>query len=115
MLRGGNGDDWLYGGKPAYLPLEAKYSHTGLDTYFGGDGIDIVSYAEERIFPWSGGPTLVVTIGGTATIYDDFDNKTGVTEFIPDDIEGIEGTSGRDWITGNAGDNILIGGAGRIC
>ncbi len=89
VIRGGGGDDWLYGGEDRPLFTDwGELIFTGVDSFFGGDGIDIVSYRSDG--PDSrAGEGLRATIGST--------NSYG--EFIADDIEGLEGTTVADSLT----------------
>ncbi|WP_395681144.1 hypothetical protein [Inquilinus sp.] len=110
VLRGGSGDDWLYGGTGWWDEM-GELNGTE-DSYSGGDGIDIVSYAGEGLLNWANeiGYVMDATIGGIVRVEYDYDQTY---ETLPDDVEGVEGTEYNDRIIGNAGDNILIGGSGE--
>jgi Ca2+-binding RTX toxin-like protein len=85
VLSGNNGDDLLIGG-------------AGADTLIGGAGSDTASYATSK---------TAVTV--------DLDNGTGIGGDAQSDtltsIENLIGSKGADTLTGDAHDNMLIGGA----
>jgi Ca2+-binding RTX toxin-like protein len=100
-LLGGDGDDTLMGdanantldGGPGNDTLVGK---GGADTLVGGVGTaDIASYRER-------GTPLVAAVGGGA--HPDGDSFAG--------IEGLEGTSAADVLTGDENANVLVGGGG---
>ena len=95
ILRGGNGADILYGG----FGNDTLVGGDGDDTLFGGDGLDIVSYASINT-------NLTLSLISPSLE----GGETGRDTFSG--IEGLEGGSANDSITGNGLANLLIGGAG---
>jgi Ca2+-binding RTX toxin-like protein len=85
-LNGGSGNDVLIGG-------------LGNDILDGRDGVDTVSYAS------SNGSVIVDLSNGTASGADGNDNLYN--------IENIVGSGFNDTLVGNAGANVLTGGAGN--
>jgi Ca2+-binding RTX toxin-like protein len=83
VLRGGDGDDWFDGG-------------AGIDAFHGGNGVDTVSYADET-------RDLIANLATQTT-------STGEKLL---EIEGIEGGSGNDDLSGSTAANLLLGGDGN--
>src|SRR6185295_14553166 len=77
----------------------------GNDTFFGGDGIDMVSYATQHWAPVS------ITLDGTAN-----DGQVGETDYILTDVENAYGTphgdASDDQLFGEIGSDLLYGGMG---
>ena len=88
-LNGENGNDTLVGG-------------LGNDRLNGGDGYDLLSYYDKTT-------AITVTLAnsgtGSVTIGTEVDTYTS--------IEGLEGGSGNDRLTGNSGNTDIYGGAGN--
>lgn len=119
VLAGGLSDDTLAGG----LGADTLLGEGGADTLRGGEGVDQL-YGEDNI------GTLDSSLQDMAS-YSDVDNltSTGITVNMTNDntataivendgynnedflydIENIQGTDYRDDITGDAGDNYLLG------
>jgi len=91
-LDGGAGDDLLDGG---------RYP----DLISGGPGFDAVDYSTRT-------EAVSVTLDGTATSGNSFDEFSGARDTVETDVEGAFGGSGDDTLIGNANDNLLDGGAG---
>jgi Ca2+-binding RTX toxin-like protein len=90
-LDGGAGDDVLTGGK-------------GADSLNGGPGTDLVDYSERT----SG---VAVSLDGGPNDGNSDDGSPGARDNAAADVEGIEGGSGADTLTGNNSDNRFVGGA----
>jgi len=91
------GDDWVQADQGNDTVIAGG---AGADTYDGGSGTDLISYADQ---------VMAVTVNlaaGTAS---------GLGIFFDDvlDFEYVITGSGADTITGNAGNNRLEGGAGN--
>jgi Ca2+-binding RTX toxin-like protein len=82
VISGGAGNDTLAGGG-------------GADTLDGGEGIDSVSFA-------------ISNVGVTVTLADGGSQALGIMQLVS--IEGVEGSSRNDTITGSGADNIIAGG-----
>jgi Ca2+-binding RTX toxin-like protein len=97
-LFGNAGNDHLAEG-----PTAAVVDAVDADVYFGGDGVDTVSYQ-----------------GGTASVRVDVDNVADDGRQAPAlegdnvrlDIENVTGGAGNDSLFGNAVANVLVGNAG---
>jgi Ca2+-binding RTX toxin-like protein len=87
-LTGGSGNDTLVGGE-------------GDDSLVGGLGVDVASYATATA-------DLEITLVATGTL-----EVEGFGTDSLSSIEGLEGGSGNDSLTGDAFANLLIGGAGN--
>jgi len=72
----------------------------GADSFFGGAGVDTVSYIDQG----AGGVTVSLTAGGTAGVHATGDSFNS--------IENLIGTVAADSLTGDSGDNRLDGRAG---
>jgi Ca2+-binding RTX toxin-like protein len=92
-LRGDGGNDVLYGGADDDV-LEGG---AAADLLFGGSGVDLASYANATTagIRASLGAPQTTTLDGFG---DSFSS-----------IEGLEGTTGGDWLGGDAGQNVLRG------
>lgn len=94
-LMGGTGEDTLYGmgGDDTLL------SSVGADAFFGGDGLDFVSFEGE-------GTGVVADLSGMLS-------GTGAAEGDTfDGVEGLTGTAYADSLSGDGAANVLTGGAG---
>lgn len=94
-LKGGAGDDTLLGGSGDDI-LDGG---AGADALIGGDGVDIASYA-------SAGAGVSVTLKNSAVV------DAGPIADVFSGIEGLEGSAFNDTLTGDDGDNEIIGAAG---
>lgn len=88
-LNGLGGDDRLQGGQ-------------GTDAINGGDGSDMVDYYER-----TPGHNLIISLDGNAN-----DGEFGEADAVAADVENVQASWGQDFITGNDGDNFLIGSGG---
>jgi Ca2+-binding RTX toxin-like protein len=98
-ITGGLGADILNGGAGDDIFNEGALT-SGADTISGGTGVDTVDYSARGTFV-----TVVldgVTLSGQASEGD----------LLGLDMENVIGTSGNDFITGNASANELVGGLG---
>lgn len=99
VLSGGGGNDVLSGGAGA----DQLVGGLGRDTLDGGAGFDTVSFADKTT-------SVVLTLNGavnaTASI-------GGVAEDTVRNVEHIQGGSGSDTFTGDAGINYIIAGLGN--
>ena len=98
-LRGGRGDDRLYGGPGDDILDETGPTADGSDTLRGGTGSDQVTYEGRRA------PVRADLAG------DRDDGSRGERDLIAG-IEFLEGGDAGDRLTGNRVDNILEGGGG---
>jgi len=140
VLRGGAGADTLAGQggddifDEAYgMGADHSTANTanGADFFYGGTGVDSVSYASNCTGCYGTGRTVAIcatiplstddsgsaTNGETGTINDNGTavvTCTGVTEndTIKRDIEGVIGGSAADFLVGNDLDNVLDGQGG---
>jgi Ca2+-binding RTX toxin-like protein len=97
-LRGGNGDDIMYG----QVGSDQLEGGTGNDNLIGGDGNDRLSGGTENdVLSGQAGNDLLR--GG-----DDTDTLSG-----GDGNDIVLGEAGNDLLSGNLGRDLLIGGAGR--
>ena len=87
LLDAGLGDDTLDGG-------------TGTDHISGGQGSDIASWADAQ-------SSVVASLNGLAD-----DGTAGENEYIPTDVERIQGGPYDDQLSGDNGPNTLLGGPG---
>ena len=99
ILMGGEGNDFLDGG-------------SGADLIDGGQGVDYADYRSANE-----GVRASLDVEGRQT---DFDGKHGFdangNEAVGDrlvNIEHIFGSNHADWLTGDAGENLLLGGKGN--
>ncbi len=102
-LHGGDGDDFLHGGTSFdYLAGDAGNDRLdgGLsgDNLNGGDGRDLADYSSRAV-------GVVVSLDGVVN-----DGAPGENDFIASDVEGVQGGSGKDTLSGNDFLNILKGG-----
>lgn len=119
---GGEGDDTLYGG----AGNDTLYGGVGSDTLYGGDGDDIFhSGSDDAADKFYGGSGIDTVSYETADkgIYVSLDNNWDTSFFdekgqnaaVGDVFIGVEkiiGTQYRDVIYGNSGDNIIYGNGG---
>ena len=96
-LIGDDGDNILAGGAGNDIIVGAA----GDDLLDGGAGIDIADYATA-----AAGVSVNLSIAGPQN-----SGGGGLDTLI--DIEGLQGSSFRDWLTGDDGDNVLAGGGGN--
>lgn len=89
VVSGGDGDDALRAGQ-------------GTDTIVGGAGSDTVDYYER-----APGHNLIVNLDGLPN-----DGEFAESDAVNADIENVQASWGDDTITGNDGDNLLIGSGG---
>ena len=109
LLQGGDGIDRLWGGSENDVvfgdagddTLTAEATVDGADEYYGGDGIDTVTY-EDRT------NAINVTIGNGLTD----DGESGELDIIDFDVENVTTGGGNDTLTGTVLNNVLTGGAG---
>jgi Ca2+-binding RTX toxin-like protein len=104
-LKGGPGNDALHGGiADDYLDGEAGNDlldgGLGADTLNGGPDTDYADYSSHTA-------PIVASLDGTRN-----DGQAGEFDLIAADVEGIEGGSGNDSLSGNDSANVLMGGAG---
>jgi len=99
-LAGDGGDDRLSGG-PAAEAFVAGSRPDGSDTFLGGRGRDLVSYARRRRGVWA-------DLRGDR---DDGARREG--DRVGRDIEELRGGSGADRLVANRAVNVLAGGAGN--
>ena len=92
IFQGGEGDDLLHG----------ALDGAGGDDFFGGPGIDTVTYA----FSSQG---VVVTVAPSPNADD---GRPGEIDELVSGVENVTGTQQADTLTGDAGDNQLEGLAG---
>ncbi|MDQ3955546.1 MAG: hypothetical protein M3285_08360 [Actinomycetota bacterium] len=106
-LEGGGGNNVLIGGSGADRLIGAE---NGSDEFRGGKGLDVVDYDSH-----DGG--IEVTLDGDAN-----DGLPGELDDVGPDVEAVVGTRGNDRIVGNGkannlsgniGDDILVGGVGN--
>lgn len=95
-FHGGKGDDRIDGGGGSDL----LFGDAGNDRLNGGAGFDFVSYF------YAGAPVVLDLAAGTAT--DNF----GFTDQLVS-IEGAYGSQLNDRLTGDTGDNLLVGNGGN--
>jgi Ca2+-binding RTX toxin-like protein len=99
-LAGGDGNDTLNGGDGADTFDEGDASN-GSDTFNGGAGFDWVTYAARTV-------AVTVTMDGSAAN----DGEASENDQVKADVEGCEGGSENDNLTGSGVANSLIGGDG---
>jgi Ca2+-binding RTX toxin-like protein len=118
-LAGGPGNDTEYGGLGDDT-FDEGTAPNGADTFIGGGGFDLVSYAGRTA-------NLTVTVGVGAN-----DGEVGEGDDLRDDIGGVQGGTGNDTmtcaatigctlrggpgndtLTGRGGDDTLLGEAGN--
>ncbi|MGE5609996.1 MAG: hypothetical protein ACM359_12130, partial [Bacillota bacterium] len=89
------GDDTLDGG-------------WGNDTLWGGDGFDIADYSNplRNSDQWNPGGIQQLRLNQGTGI-------PGEKDIPHDDVEGLIGGSGYDWLEGDGNDNLLIGNGGN--
>ena len=102
-LHGGDGDDMLHGGASFdYLNGDAGNDllDGGLssDNLYGGDGRDLADYSSRTT-------AIAASLDGVVN-----DGAPGENDVIAADVEGIQGGSGKDTLSGNDSLNILKGG-----
>jgi len=109
-LFGGNGTDALYGDNDD----DSLFGETGNDSLYGGSGNDVlVGGAGSNKFDGGDGIDLASYRDATAAVSIDLHNSTqtnpsgGVDTFSA--IEGYEGSSYADTLTGTAGDDLFYG------
>ncbi|MEO6600995.1 MAG: calcium-binding protein [Polyangiaceae bacterium] len=91
VLSGGAGDDTFFEGAVT----------SGADTISGGTGVDTVDYSGRGTF-------VTVVLDGTTV-----SGQASEGDLLGTDMENIIGTSGNDFLTGNASANELVGGTGN--
>lgn len=106
VLNGGAGDDYLRGGSGNDTVSGGEGDDTliggdgaGDDSYEGGDGFDTLIFTSTKL------GVVVDLLGGTA-----IGSETGSDTILS--VEAVIGGDGDDILTGDANDNVLIGGAG---
>ena len=107
VLHGGPGNDKLWGGINDDLyfgelgddTMNAESTVDGADEYYGGAGIDTVSYATRTTFG------VTVTIGNGV----DDDGGLGENDNIDLDVENVDGTATDDNLTGSPSANVIDG------
>ncbi|HEX8101996.1 MAG TPA: calcium-binding protein [Solirubrobacteraceae bacterium] len=112
-VRGGSGDDQLFGANRTDAELlqglggaDTLDGGSGPDEIDGGDGTDTVSYAT-RPFP------VTVKLDGTPTSGNGDDGPTaGARDTVAATVENIDGGTGSDTLTGSGAVNRLAGGGG---
>lgn len=92
-LNGSGGDDIL-------LPQQVFGPATDKDVLSGGTGKDVASYAGETA-------DVAVSINNTAD-----DGPAGDLDMVKSNVEGIQGGSGDDTLTGRGSANTILGGPG---
>jgi hypothetical protein len=90
ILAGGAGDDTFFEGAVT----------SGADAISGGTGVDTVDYSGRGTF-------VTVVLDGTT-----LSGQASEGDVLALDMENIIGTSGNDFLTGNASANELVGGTG---
>jgi Ca2+-binding RTX toxin-like protein len=130
VVRGGAGDDILYGndsantlrGGPGDDYLDAAggndwlYGESGVDLLRGGFGADYLSggnmingCCEPDTASWAGRTNPV-----TASIdFQSNDGESGENDYVASDVENLTGGNGSDTLTGNGQGNKLSGGIGN--
>jgi Ca2+-binding RTX toxin-like protein len=115
LIRGETGDDTIIGGagneyldgddrggNPDISGNDTLTGGAGNDTLDGNNGIDIADYGRES---GTRGVTVNLLTGTATDTFGDTDTLIG--------IENVVGTDNNDTLTGDDGNNILDGGAGR--
>ena len=92
LIRGGDGNDSFFVSR-------------GNDTFDGGNGLDILSYLDDRV------SSVTIDIGNNSVAVNFADNSQK-TDYITN-IERVVGTRGSDAIFGSTGDNSLVGNLGN--
>lgn len=102
-LYGFGGNDTLNGsgGDDVLLPQQVFGPATDKDVVSGGNGKDLVSYADET-------DDVAVSINNTAD-----DGPAGDLDMVKSNVEGIQGGSGDDTLTGRGSANTILGGFGN--
>lgn len=99
ILLGSSGDDYLYGGDGPDQLLGAD----GLDFLDGGNGDDWALYKDQHV-----PVTVTLSEFGKSVAY-----VGGVAEDTLHSIEGLQGGTSHDTLTGNSADNTFEGREGR--
>lgn len=104
-IHGLAGDDYLYGlGGNDYLYGDGFSDYViGADHFYGGTGIDTVSYTDHN----ASQPVGADLDGATGD-----DGYSGEGDTIAGDVENLGGSYGADWLVGNNNANTIDGGAG---
>ncbi|MCZ4611744.1 calcium-binding protein [Streptomyces sp. Lzd4kr] len=101
VLRGGAGNDTMQGGDPGDTVIGADPNVDGSDTFFGGSGLDTVTYAYRTT-------SVIVDLDNVAD-----DGSPGEGDDVRGDVENLVGGSGDDDLKGRRGVlNRLSGGPG---
>jgi Ca2+-binding RTX toxin-like protein len=104
-LHGGDGNDGLHGGAAVdYLAGDAGDDlldgGLGGDQLYGGSGSDLADYSKRT-------GQIAASLDGAVN-----DGQAGEYDFIAADVEGIQGGSAKDTLSGNDSANTLFGGPG---
>lgn len=114
LIRGFAGDDSLFGraGNDTLdggTGNDALFGEAGNDVLDGGDGSDTAYYSAAAAVT---GAVTGVTVKLSTNNFDRGFATGGDGKDILSNIEGVIGSSFNDSLTGNAGDNGLVGEAG---
>lgn len=111
-LYGGNGSDTLIGGSGG----DRLYGGAGADLLQGEDGNDVLylEQGDDTIDGGAGTDRLIVTgsAGARVNLGIETAQQTGYGNVIIRNVEGAIGSTGSDWLSGNARDNLLRGNGG---